>query len=271
MGPRVNFGWSRRTSWKVKPESGSRESWMHSANTSSTSRQRCSSASARRTRRARRCSLSWDWSSELSGSPGRPRIQTSAWHSRRVLRRAVCSPRETSALMAGLLVIPAADEKPLVDYSPQKRRERTLETLLTWLLAVAHERPTLWVVEDLHWADPTTLEFLGSVLGIAIGGAAVGDPDVAARLCGTLAHQRPRVSSMTLTRLAPGETSSMAGESHTARRFPPTVLRQIVARAEGRASFRRRSHEGRARAGCAGRARGSVRTLGDVAARSHSA
>jgi len=35
-----------------------------------------------------------------------------------------------------------------------------LEALLTWLLALTEQQPVLFVVEDLHWIDPSTLEFL---------------------------------------------------------------------------------------------------------------
>jgi class 3 adenylate cyclase len=82
---------------------------------------------------------------------------------RRLERQGILT-EETFALMAELLSISLLDAKPLVNYSPQKRRERTLETLLAWLMTVAHDGPTLWVVEDLHWMDPTSLSFVSLVL-----------------------------------------------------------------------------------------------------------
>ena len=39
-----------------------------------------------------------------------------------------------------------------------------MDTLLATLLRIAAEQPVLFVVEDLHWADPTTLEWLGLVV-----------------------------------------------------------------------------------------------------------
>ncbi len=35
---------------------------------------------------------------------------------------------------------------------------------MAWLLEAAERQPVLVVWEDLHWADPTTLEMLGLVL-----------------------------------------------------------------------------------------------------------
>lgn len=46
-----------------------------------------------------------------------------------------------------------------MNLSPQ--RQKTLGTLLGWLLVEAEREPVLFVVKDLHWADPSTLEFLG--------------------------------------------------------------------------------------------------------------
>ena len=48
--------------------------------------------------------------------------------------------------------------------SPQRQKEKTLEALLDWLGAQAGRRPVLFIVEDLHWVDPSTLEFLGLLL-----------------------------------------------------------------------------------------------------------
>jgi len=45
--------------------------------------------------------------------------------------------------------------------SPQQQRQQTQDALVAWLLEEATWQPVLAVWEDLHWADPTTLELLG--------------------------------------------------------------------------------------------------------------
>ena len=48
--------------------------------------------------------------------------------------------------------------------TPQQQKQHTLDTLVAWLAAQAERQPVLAVWEDLHWADPSTLEVLGLVL-----------------------------------------------------------------------------------------------------------
>ena len=72
---------------------------------------------------------------------------------------------EVVPLFAGLLAVPLPAERyaPLT-VTPQHQKQQTLDTLVAWLVAQAERQPVLAVWEDLHWADPTTLEFLGLVI-----------------------------------------------------------------------------------------------------------
>jgi len=71
---------------------------------------------------------------------------------------------ETVPLWASLLSLPAPDAFPPLALSPVRKREETFRTLLEWLHTRAARKPILFVVEDLHWADASTLEFLGQFL-----------------------------------------------------------------------------------------------------------
>lgn len=42
----------------------------------------------------------------------------------------------------------------------RQRRQQTLEVLVEVLLKMAEQKPILFVVEDLHWIDPSSIEFL---------------------------------------------------------------------------------------------------------------
>src|SRR5262249_27943375 len=72
---------------------------------------------------------------------------------------------ETVPLLATLLSLPlTADYAPLA-MAPEQQKQKTLQALLTILLRIATQQPVLFVMEDLHWVDPTTLEFLTLVVG----------------------------------------------------------------------------------------------------------
>src|SRR3989454_2630055 len=67
---------------------------------------------------------------------------------------------EAVPLFATLLSLPLpADYAPLT-VSPAQQKQQTLHALLTILLRIAARQPVLFVMEDLHWVDPSTLEFL---------------------------------------------------------------------------------------------------------------
>ena len=71
---------------------------------------------------------------------------------------------ERLALFASLLSIPSDGRTPPLALSPQRQKEKTLDALVDWLAGQASRRPVLFIVEDMHWVDPSTLEFLGLLL-----------------------------------------------------------------------------------------------------------
>src|SRR5271167_617484 len=76
-------------------------------------------------------------------------------------------PTENAALLAPLLDIPLPKERAL-SLAPEELRRRQLEALTNWVMAGAKVQPVVLAHEDLHWADPTTLDVLR---GIAERGA----------------------------------------------------------------------------------------------------
>src|SRR5262249_17993731 len=72
---------------------------------------------------------------------------------------------ESVPLFAPLLSLslPESRYAPL-NVSPQRQRHKTLEAIVTILLEHAERQPVLLIIEDVHWTDPTTLEFLNLML-----------------------------------------------------------------------------------------------------------
>src|SRR5215510_11189450 len=68
---------------------------------------------------------------------------------------------ESVPLFAPLLSLPIPEDRyPQLHLSPRRQRQKTLETIVAILLEHAERQPVLFILEDLHWADPTTLELL---------------------------------------------------------------------------------------------------------------
>jgi class 3 adenylate cyclase/tetratricopeptide (TPR) repeat protein len=67
-------------------------------------------------------------------------------------------------LVAALLGVPTEEKYPPLELTPQRQRQRTLEVLVDQAEGLSRRQPVLALYEDVHWADPTTLELLGLVI-----------------------------------------------------------------------------------------------------------
>jgi class 3 adenylate cyclase/predicted ATPase len=76
-------------------------------------------------------------------------------------------PQENAALLAPLLDIPLPKERAPA-LAAEELRRRQLAALNNWVMAGAKVQTVVLALEDLHWADPTTLDVLR---GIAERGA----------------------------------------------------------------------------------------------------
>jgi predicted ATPase len=69
---------------------------------------------------------------------------------------------EAVPLFTSLLSLPLATDYAPLTASPEQQKQQILHALLTIVLRIAAQQLVLFVMEDLHWVDPTTLEFLSS-------------------------------------------------------------------------------------------------------------
>jgi class 3 adenylate cyclase len=63
-------------------------------------------------------------------------------------------------LLAQVLELPVGPKYPPSSLSPAEERKRLLASLAAWLFGVAKDDPLVVAIEDLHWADPSTLELI---------------------------------------------------------------------------------------------------------------
>ncbi len=68
-------------------------------------------------------------------------------------------PAEYAPLLAPLVDIPLPEERA-PKLAPEELRHRQLAAMTSWVLAGARSQPAAVVFEDLHWADPTTLDLM---------------------------------------------------------------------------------------------------------------
>jgi predicted ATPase len=140
---------------------------------------------------------------------------------------------EVVPLLAALLSVPLQEERyPPLTLTPQRQKQKTLEALLTWLLALTERQLVLFIVEDLHWIDPSTLEFLTLLV----------DQGPTARLL-TLLTCRPEfqvpwglrtpLTPIALQRLPQPEVEAMIARVTGEKTLPPEIIAQLVARTDG--------------------------------------
>ncbi|MEA2605220.1 MAG: hypothetical protein QOF89_6212 [Acidobacteriota bacterium] len=160
------------------------------------------------------------------------------------------SPAEELAILEGLLRqygLPVPDDLPILalllslplpegtvapPLSPDTRRQRTLEALLNLLLQATAEQPVIFVVEDLHWLDPSSLELIGALLGV-IGGASL-----LVILTFRLEFELPwghhaSWLQLHLSRLTDADSLQLIEQVPGGEGLPPGVKQQIVAKSDG--------------------------------------
>ena len=70
---------------------------------------------------------------------------------------------EAAPLFASLLSLPP-ERYPPVEMAPQRRKQRTIALLIERVARLAAEKPVLILAEDLHWADPSSIEVLDAFI-----------------------------------------------------------------------------------------------------------
>ncbi|HMD66293.1 MAG TPA: AAA family ATPase [Stellaceae bacterium] len=140
---------------------------------------------------------------------------------------------ESVRLFADLMSVPLPENRyPRLSTTAQQQRDATLDAIVAWLIEVAEGTPVLMAWEDLHWADPTTLETLGMLVEQA--------PTAAMLVVATYRPeltppwpQRSHMTPITLNRLERPEVETMIGHLAGGRPLPGEVVDHIVAKADG--------------------------------------
>src|SRR5262245_32727627 len=139
---------------------------------------------------------------------------------------------DTLPLLAGLLSLPQPEGYRPLSLSPQKQKEKTQEAVVAWLCEEAKQQAVTYAWEDLHWADPSTLELLTRFL----------DQVPTTRLLAVMTF-RPEfippwgahsyLSQLTLSRLGRLHVEVMVSKVTHGKTLPREVMRQITSKTDG--------------------------------------
>ena len=134
-------------------------------------------------------------------------------------------------MLAPILDIELAKER-VPNLAPEELRRRQLAALTNWVMAGARAQPVLLVFEDLHWADPTTLDVLR---GMAERGAlaplhvvATARPEFRPPW-GMRSHH----CTISLAPLDRSQVREMVGELASRHALPREVIEDVAARTGG--------------------------------------
>src|SRR5262245_5145089 len=140
---------------------------------------------------------------------------------------------ESVQLFAPLLALPISDDRyPPLNLSPQRQRQKTLETIVAILQEEAERHPVLFIVEDLHWTDPTTLEFLG-LLVEQVPTAAIYTLLTCRPHFQPSWHHRSYLSEITVNRLTHAQVEQIITGVTDGKTFPAVVLQKILTKTDG--------------------------------------
>ena len=147
-----------------------------------------------------------------------------------LLGKAQVNVAEAAPLFAAMLSLPA-DSYAVPVLSPQQLKDRIIAALIDRVLGLARQLPTMLILEDAHWVDPTTLDVFGALLE-SIDSARVlvvitYRPEFTPPWLG-----QSRLTALQLARLSRKETALLA-EQVSGKPLPAEVLDQILTKTDG--------------------------------------
>jgi class 3 adenylate cyclase len=139
---------------------------------------------------------------------------------------------EDVALLAEMLSLQNDGRYPALELTPQLRRARTLEALVSQLEALTRENPVRMIVEDAHWTDPTSLEVVGRVVDrietLPVLLIVTFRPEFVAPWIG-----QPYVTALTINRLTQRDVGTLINRVVGDKLLPANIQQDIIERTDG--------------------------------------
>jgi tetratricopeptide (TPR) repeat protein len=131
-----------------------------------------------------------------------------------------------------LLSIDPGPDYPAAGLPPDQQKQQTIQALLAVLFRRAAQQPLLFVVEDLQWVDPTTVELLTRLIDqihvAPILALLTSRPDFRSPWA-----DDPAVVQVNLGRLSGAEAAELISHVAQGKSLPDEIVDQVVTRTDG--------------------------------------
>jgi class 3 adenylate cyclase/tetratricopeptide (TPR) repeat protein len=142
------------------------------------------------------------------------------------------TPSHEAALFADMLSLRSDGHYPTIELTPEQRRNRTLEALVSLWTTLTEQSSVLMIFEDAHWSDPTSLELFGRIVDrvstLRILLIVTFRPEFNAPWIG-----RHYVTSVTIDRLAERDIAVMVDRVASNQTLPANIRQDIIKRTDG--------------------------------------
>lgn len=139
---------------------------------------------------------------------------------------------EAVPLFGALLSIPFEPKHAPLGLPPEQQKMKTLEGLVSMLLRTALNRPTLFIIEDVHWVDHSTIEYLSALIDLL----------PSSRVLVVLTSRpefhvpwsaRRHLHQLTLDKLSPASALSIIEHASKDTGLSPEMIERLVATTDG--------------------------------------
>jgi predicted ATPase len=135
-------------------------------------------------------------------------------------------------LFASLLSFPVETRYSPLEMTPERQKEATLDALVSQMEGLSQTRPVLLIFEDVHWADPTSIELLGLMVNraqnVPVLVVITFRPEFSPPWMG-LSH----VTSLTLNHFSRSQAIAMVDQVTGGKALPEEVRAQIIEKTDG--------------------------------------
>ena len=141
-------------------------------------------------------------------------------------------PLSDVRFVASILSIACEERYGALTMTPQKQKDETLRALVDIVEAAARRAPTVMLYEDVHWADPTSLEVMDllvdRVKNIPLLIVLTHRPEFQSRWSG-----HGHVAALNLSKLTRAQSSAMVSKLAGGKALPAELLEQILVKTDG--------------------------------------